>query len=110
MIRGVWIIRDNELIPKHLAPPLNRKFADGPMVISDCMDSTMNHADGRRYDSKRAYQKAVRAAGCEIVGNETQRPPPQWEPDDPGEDIKAAFEIVESRTPTKAKRKKRKTA
>jgi hypothetical protein len=40
------------------------------MQIRDTMDHTLNHADGRRYDSKRAYEKAVRAAGCEIVGNE----------------------------------------
>ena len=106
MSRGVWVIRDGNLIPKHLAPPLNRQFGSGPMVISDCMDSTLNHADGRRYDSKRAYQKAVRAAGCEIVGNETQKLPPAWEPDDPGADIAAAVNFVESRMP-KAKRKRK---
>lgn len=106
MSRGVWIIRNDELIPKHLAPPLHRKFADAPMVISDCMDLTMNHADGRRYDSKRAYEKAVRRAGCHIIGNETPKLAAPYEPDDPIEDIRAGIEIAESRAP-RAKRKRR---
>jgi len=106
MERGVWVIRDGKLIPRHLAPPLNRKFADGPFVISDCMDSLVNHADGRRYDSKRAFEKAVRRAGCEIVGNETQRSRPVEMPD-PAQDVKQAFDAIESRAP-KPKRKRRK--
>lgn len=57
----------------------------GPMVISDGLDGVLNPADGRRYDSKRAYYRAVRAAGAEIVGNETQKqtppPPPPVRPD-----------------------------
>lgn len=42
----------------------------GPSVISDQLDYVMNHADGQRYTSKRAYERAVRANGCEIIGNE----------------------------------------
>jgi hypothetical protein len=52
------------------------------MVISDVMDPTLNHADGRIYDSKRAFQRGVRAAGCEIVGNE--RMPQRGRPVAPG--------------------------
>lgn len=42
----------------------------------------MNPADGQRYSSKSAYYKAVRRAGCEIVGNEkqTQRLPELGDP------------------------------
>lgn len=107
MIRGVWVVRNGQMVPKHLAPPLNHKYADAPMVISDCMDSTVNHADGRRYDSKRAYEKAVRRAGCEIVGNEKMPSlaPPQMS--DPSEDIKNAIDQIESRALVKRKRRKR---
>ena len=55
--KGEWLRRGSER-PR-------RKSCN---VIRDCMDSILNHADGRMYDSKRAYEKAVRAKGCEIVG------------------------------------------
>jgi hypothetical protein len=44
--------------------------AAGPAVISDSLADMWNPADGRTYDSKSAYYRAVRAAGCEIAGNE----------------------------------------
>ena len=51
-----------------------------PMVIRDGMDATMNPVNGQHYDSKRAYERAVRDAGCVIVGNEApthvHMPPP----------------------------------
>jgi hypothetical protein len=47
-----------------------RSGLPSPQLIRDGMESTLNHADGQRYTSKRAYEKAVRAAGCEIVGND----------------------------------------
>ena len=50
--------------------PARRSHLSCPMIILDTMEYTMNHTDGKRYGSKRAYQKAVRAADCEIVGNE----------------------------------------
>lgn len=107
MTRGVWVIRNGNLIPKHLAPPLHRTFGTAPGIIMDSMGSTMNHADGRRYDSKRAYERAVRAAGCEIIGNETQTPPPKKQMSDPGESLKKAWETLESRTPTPRKKKRK---
>jgi hypothetical protein len=46
----------------------------GPAVIGDTLpggiNGIKNMADGRTYDSKGRYYKAVRAAGCEILGNE----------------------------------------
>jgi hypothetical protein len=67
-----------------------------PFVISDTMDGILNHADGRMYDSKSRYTRAVKAMGCEIVGNDrierrtTPLPPV-------GPDIKRAIEQLSSR-------------
>jgi hypothetical protein len=68
--REVWVFRNGEVIPKHIAPPLHVKHAQSAYVIGDSLDYVQNMADGKRYSSKSAYYKAVRAAGCEIVGNE----------------------------------------
>lgn len=53
-----------------------------PAVRTDTLPGGVNgiisHADGLRYDSRRAYERAVVAAGCEIVGNDrlpTDSPP-----------------------------------
>ena len=64
----VWV-KPGVVVRKEDAP---LKQGRGPMVISDIMDSTINPADGKRYDSKSAYYRAVRAKGCVIVGNESQ--------------------------------------
>ena len=37
---------------------------------ADGMQDTFNHADGKWYDSKSQYIKAVKAKGYEIVGND----------------------------------------
>lgn len=68
-----------------------------PMVIRDGMDTTVNHADGRRYDSKRAYEKAVKAKGCEIVANEALKERPRWTMPSAGQDVKRAIEELKSR-------------
>lgn len=68
-MRTTYVLRDGELIEKHLAPPLH----DGAPtfhVISDNMGAVKNMADGRMYDSKSRYRDAVHAAGCRIVGND----------------------------------------
>lgn len=44
--------------------------AAAPFVRVDGMATTWNPADGRTYDSRSAYERAVKAAGCEIVGND----------------------------------------
>jgi hypothetical protein len=46
---------------------------DAHYIITDEMPVTLNHADGRYYTSKRAYEKAVSRAGCVIVGNEAMK-------------------------------------
>lgn len=82
----VGIIRDGVYYAAGTEPPL-KASAGAPMVVSDNLGlgGVLNPADGKRYDSKRAYYRAVRAAGGEIVGNETQKqappPPPPVRPD-----------------------------
>lgn len=43
-------------------------------VIKDDLPGGVNgmlsHADGKRYDSKSGYERAVRASGCRVVGND----------------------------------------
>lgn len=36
-------------------------------VVSDDLDGLVNPVDGKRYDSKSAYYRAVAAAGCNII-------------------------------------------
>jgi len=72
----------------------------GPHVISDTLpggiNGIRNHADARIYDSKSAYYKGVRRAGCEIVGNERMdRPKPELiGKREIGETVKRAWEEV----------------
>jgi hypothetical protein len=44
-----------------------------PSIIRDSLDNVKNPVDGKAYDSKSAYYAAVKAAGCEIVGNEAEK-------------------------------------
>lgn len=75
----------------HHGEPPKRSHLAAPMVICDTMESTINHADGRRYSSKRQFERAVRAAGCEIVGNEKLAPRPAYAPKGVGRDIAKAW-------------------
>lgn len=75
MTRYVW-----DADRKDWVLPGQRRVPAGSYVISDHLDDLVNHADGKRYSSKRAYYRAVRAAGCEIVGNEELRSAPRPEP------------------------------
>ena len=34
------------------------------------VNGILNHADGKRYDSKSQYERAVKAKGCHVVGND----------------------------------------
>lgn len=74
MARGTFVLRDGELVPKHLAAPLGprgpRSHLSRPMVISDgCEFRSM--ADGKIYTSKAAYRADLRARGLDEVGNDT---------------------------------------
>lgn len=50
-----------------------RSSLSAPSVIRDGLDNVKNPVDGKAYDSKSAYYKAVKSAGCEIVGNEAEK-------------------------------------
>lgn len=42
-----------------------------PAIRADGMPDMLSHADGKLYDSKSSYYASIKAAGCEIVGNDT---------------------------------------
>jgi hypothetical protein len=63
------------------------------------MGPIMNHANGLIYDSRSAYERGVKEAGCEIVGNEKVTPRPRAVLSDRElkQDIKTAIDQVEAR-------------
>jgi hypothetical protein len=71
-----YIVHDGTLRPWAEVAALRRERARSalpcPYVIGDHLDDVQNPADGKVYDSKSEYYKAIRAAGCEIVGNEAE--------------------------------------
>lgn len=75
--------------------PDRRSDLPTPYIRSDGMDATVCHADGETYDSKSAYYKAVKDAGCEIVGNERLPGRKPVEPTGIKQDIKRAIDEVE---------------
>lgn len=92
---GKWWPREtwDQMVAEQRARVLASRTVACPMLIRDAMDDVINPVNGKPYDSKRAYERDVRAAGCVIVGNEkhdtVHMPPPV-----PGveEDIKQAIE------------------
>lgn len=58
----------------HRDEPWPRSELPAPYIISDTLpggvNGMWNPATGKQADSKSAYYKSVRAAGCEIVGND----------------------------------------
>lgn len=69
-MRTTYVLRDGELVEKHLAEPLHEAHGAGPYVISDSMNPIRSMADGRVHDSKSRYLQGVRDAGCRVVGND----------------------------------------
>lgn len=95
---ATYVFRDGAMILRELAPPLvvgKRSGLPMPMIIRDHLDDVVNPVDGRPYSSKRAYEKAVRAAGCEIAGNDPSimRQKPTVE-DSPLPDVEQAYRDV----------------
>lgn len=74
MARGTYVMRDGQLVPKHLAAPLQRRGPQSdlprPMVISDTLDDMVHPATGQRYTSKKKFRDETRARGLTEVGNE----------------------------------------
>jgi len=98
MARATYVMRNGELVEKHLAAPLHAS-GEAPMIRTDGMDAVRSMADGKMYDSRSRYYESVKRAGCEIIGNE--RAPfekrPQFSPSPVGPDIKRAIEQLRSR-------------
>jgi hypothetical protein len=74
-MRLIWSRDRQEFIPPEQFyaekfATTQRSGLPAPMVVNDTMAETLNHADGKHYTSKSAFTQAVRAAGCEIVGND----------------------------------------
>jgi hypothetical protein len=98
MTRTTYVLRGGQLVDKRVAPPLHAR-ASAPMVRPDAMDPLRSMADGRVYESRSAYYASVRAAGCEIVGDEraSLERRPAFEPGRAGADIKTALEQLRAR-------------
>lgn len=65
-----FVMRDGQLVEKHLAEPLTCS-SEATHVISDTMDQTRHMADGKYYDSKSVFRQVTRAHNCIEYGNET---------------------------------------
>ncbi len=93
-----YVIRDGELILKHLAPPKYQQER-APHVISDVMEPTKHMGTGEVIDSKARYRQATRATGCVEVGTDpaVSRAQPMPEPTGIVEDVKRAIAELRSR-------------
>jgi len=83
--------------PSECMPEARKRSAlPCPAIRSDGMDATLNHADGKLYDSRSGYEKAVRAAGCEIVGNDQPDERQVSEVPNVAQDVKTALEQLKA--------------
>lgn len=106
MSRKAFIWRDGRLWERGTEPPRApppRSHLAAPAIRADGMTAIRSMADGRMYDSKSAYYASVKAAGCEIAGDE--RAPFERRPthDDAGigvgvrEDMQRVIQELEAR-------------
>lgn len=80
MSRETYVFRNNKFILKAKDGVLTDEYMVSEShrsyhgIVSDNLPGGVNgmlsHADGKRYDSRSAYEKAVRAKGCRVVGND----------------------------------------
>lgn len=75
MRRFVWCAEARDWVAPHakVRPPVARSHLPTPYIISDHLPDIVNHADGKVYDSRSSYLRAVKAAGCEVVGDARAR-------------------------------------
>lgn len=96
-----YVMRDGQLVPKHLAGPKHHSSDAKVHVISDTMPLTRHMATGRYYDSKAKFRAETRALGCVEVGNDPaiKRAPPKFEPSSVEivNDVKRAIAELRSR-------------
>lgn len=78
-IRGTFVFRNGRMVPKHEAMRGEwehrmsvRGDVAAPAIRRDSMDEFVSLIDGKTvFDSKSAWERHVKANGCEIVGNDT---------------------------------------
>jgi hypothetical protein len=95
-------IRDGVVTPIEREPVVALR---GPEIIGDYINgpggAVKSMVDGKMYDSRTAYEKAVKAAGCVIMGNDAPTiAKPKEVPlcdRDIGRDIKTAMEQLGGR-------------
>ena len=71
-----------------------RSHLPAPRIRPDGMQATWNPVDGQQYESRSAYERAVKAAGAEIVGDDAghwNKPSPTFEPEGIKEDLARAW-------------------
>ena len=98
-MRGTFVLRDGELVPKHLAGPLfargERSYAvPRPMLIRDDQPPLKSMADGRIYESKSAMRRGYRERGYEELGNDAPTSYAAAPEPDPASDVIEAYKMV----------------
>ena len=88
--------------PHNCRPEPNYSRSDLPLpqVARTSLDDLWNPVDGQKYSCSRNFEKAVKAKGCEIIGNDSSlrnaRPKPIESPKGVGEDLKRAWDQLSS--------------
>ena len=64
---------DPEAWPHNCLPEANLSRSDlaFPQVARTSLDDLWNPVDGKRYSNSRNFEAAVKAKGCEIIGNDS---------------------------------------
>lgn len=105
MSRVTYVWKDGRIWERGTEPwtPPARSDLAAPAIRPDGMDAIRGHADGRMHDSKSAYYQSVKAAGCEIVGDDRSfrdacNTPREYTPHgNVGADVKRAIEEIKAR-------------
>lgn len=58
----------------------NNSIITGGDDLKAGVNGIVNHADGKRYDSKSEFRRATRRAGCHEVGNDVKPRDINWKP------------------------------
>jgi len=103
MTRSTWVHWQGEIVRKEDAIAQgygqSARYVSG--VHSDTMDATINHVDGKTYDSKSKFRAATKAHGYIEVGNEKLAPrkfgPPKLSKQERTQHIRQAIEQLRAR-------------
>lgn len=100
---GRYIDRDGKKI--RIGNSIGAVNFGGSDALGEGVQGMINPVDGKKYDSKSQYYRAVKAAGCEIMGNDapSERKIPQSEKIDWKRAVK---ETIDQLSPTKKGKKK----